>query len=61
MFILPTTATTQDGGHGTLLKDHTTDWRKERFISHASCTWPFRVRVDALQLTTQFLQNQVSE
>ena len=40
--------------------DETRDWRQERFISHARCKWPFRVRVDALQLTPRFLKDQVS-
>ena len=38
----------------------TVDWRHERFISHAMCKWPFRVRVDALHLSAQFLKHQVS-
>jgi len=37
------------------------DWRKERFISHARCKWPFRVRVDALQLTSTFLKDNVRD
>ncbi len=46
-------------GSGGSTSAEAVDWRQERFISHASCKWPFRVRVDALQLTSQFLKNQI--